>query len=294
LTGLAAPGAGPLTGPLLGPVGGWLAVYARCAVGDSEWPRQSCRSARSSSPVRDRIPMDRRASSAASRPASRASPQATTQPRTASRRSLANYGYDVPLIPEIRTQLSEDPDTLPVCLSLLDRAAEKAEHPSRALHIDRPDASRLYRGIGGAWLQSRRDDKRWQREREREESRWQREVAEKVAERWTDERRAAHATLLSVSQSWIDAARINEITSALELQGSFFQLWNLRKMKCVQHLLKSSCCWHRREWWRLPDSYSTKSARAVIAIGFSPWHSSVPRPTTLTVLVANSGTSEGL
>ncbi|HEX7994509.1 MAG TPA: hypothetical protein VF506_11350 [Streptosporangiaceae bacterium] len=26
------------------------------------------------------------------------------------------YGYDIPLIREIRTQLSEDPDTLPVCL----------------------------------------------------------------------------------------------------------------------------------------------------------------------------------
>jgi hypothetical protein len=57
------------------------------------------------------------------------------------------YGFDVPLIQEIRTQLSEDPDTLPVCLSLLDRAAEVAAHPPRALHVDRPDASRLYRGF---------------------------------------------------------------------------------------------------------------------------------------------------
>jgi len=56
------------------------------------------------------------------------------------------YGYDVPLIREIRTQLSEDPDILPVCLSLLDQAAERAEHPPRAMHGDRPDASRLYRG----------------------------------------------------------------------------------------------------------------------------------------------------
>jgi len=55
-----------------------------------------------------------------------------------------SYGYDVPLIREIRTQLSEDPDTLPVCLSLLDRAAEMP--PPRALHRDRPDASRLDRG----------------------------------------------------------------------------------------------------------------------------------------------------
>jgi hypothetical protein len=54
------------------------------------------------------------------------------------------YGYDVPLIREIRTQLSEDPDTLPVCLSLLDRAAETP--PPRTLHLDRPDAGRLYRG----------------------------------------------------------------------------------------------------------------------------------------------------
>ena len=56
------------------------------------------------------------------------------------------YGFDVPLIREIRTQLSQDPDTLPVCLSLLDRAAERAEHPPRVLHRDRPDAGRLYRG----------------------------------------------------------------------------------------------------------------------------------------------------
>jgi hypothetical protein len=54
------------------------------------------------------------------------------------------YGFDAPLIREIRTQLSEDPDTLPVCLSLLDRAAETP--PPRALHLDRPDAGRLYRG----------------------------------------------------------------------------------------------------------------------------------------------------
>jgi hypothetical protein len=53
------------------------------------------------------------------------------------------YGYDAPLIREIRTQLSEDPDTLPVCLSLLDRAVDMP--PPRALY-DRPDASRLYRG----------------------------------------------------------------------------------------------------------------------------------------------------
>ena len=55
-----------------------------------------------------------------------------------------SYGYDVPLIREIRTQLSEDPDTLPVCLSLLDRAAEMP--PPAVLNRDRPDASRLYRG----------------------------------------------------------------------------------------------------------------------------------------------------
>jgi hypothetical protein len=54
------------------------------------------------------------------------------------------YGFDVPLIREILTQLSEDPDTLPVCLSLLDRAAEMAAHPPRA--YERPDASRLCRG----------------------------------------------------------------------------------------------------------------------------------------------------
>jgi hypothetical protein len=47
------------------------------------------------------------------------------------------YGFDVPLIREIRTQLSEDPDTLPVCLSLLDRAAEVADRPPRVLHTDR-------------------------------------------------------------------------------------------------------------------------------------------------------------
>jgi hypothetical protein len=50
------------------------------------------------------------------------------------------------LLREVRTQLSEDPDTLPVCLSLLDRAAEMADRPPKALHVDRPDASRLYRG----------------------------------------------------------------------------------------------------------------------------------------------------
>jgi hypothetical protein len=47
------------------------------------------------------------------------------------------YGFDVPLIREIRTQLSEDPDTLPVCLSLLDRAAEVADRPPRVLHTER-------------------------------------------------------------------------------------------------------------------------------------------------------------
>jgi len=55
------------------------------------------------------------------------------------------YGYDVSLIREIRTQLSEDPDTLPTCLSLLDQAAERAEHPPRAMNVERPDATRLYR-----------------------------------------------------------------------------------------------------------------------------------------------------
>jgi len=45
---------------------------------------------------------------------------------------------------EVRTQLSEDPDTIPTCLSLLDRAAEVAAHPPRA--YERPDASQLYRG----------------------------------------------------------------------------------------------------------------------------------------------------
>jgi hypothetical protein len=47
------------------------------------------------------------------------------------------YGFDAPLIREIRTQLSEDPDTLPVCLSLLDRAAEVADRPPRVLHTER-------------------------------------------------------------------------------------------------------------------------------------------------------------
>ena len=55
-------------------------------------------------------------------------------------------GYNAALLCEIRTQLSEDPDTLPTCLSLLDRAAEVADHPPRTVHVDRPDASRLYRG----------------------------------------------------------------------------------------------------------------------------------------------------
>lgn len=53
--------------------------------------------------------------------------------------------YNAALIREIRTQLSEDPDTLPTCLSLLDRAAETADRPPKALHVDRPDANRLYR-----------------------------------------------------------------------------------------------------------------------------------------------------
>jgi transposase-like protein len=50
------------------------------------------------------------------------------------------------LLRKVRRQLSEDPDTLPVCLSLLDRAAEMAARPPTALHVDRPDARRLHRG----------------------------------------------------------------------------------------------------------------------------------------------------
>jgi hypothetical protein len=73
-------------------------------------------------------------------------------------------------------------------------------------------------GVSGAWLQSRRDDKRWQRERERDESRWQREAAERITERWTDDRRSAHAALLSGTQAWLDIARRN--SSAAHPNGS--------------------------------------------------------------------------
>jgi hypothetical protein len=52
-------------------------------------------------------------------------------------------GYNVLLLREVRTQLSEDPDAIPTCLWLLDRAAEVAAHPPRP--YERPDANRLYR-----------------------------------------------------------------------------------------------------------------------------------------------------
>lgn len=43
--------------------------------------------------------------------------------------------------------------------------------------------------VGGAWLQSRRDDKRWERERQREQERWAREDRA----RWHDERLKAYS-----------------------------------------------------------------------------------------------------
>ena len=47
--------------------------------------------------------------------------------------------------------------------------------------------------LGGAWLQSRRDDKRWTRERQRERERWVREDRS----RWHNERLVAYSDFLA-------------------------------------------------------------------------------------------------
>jgi hypothetical protein len=47
---------------------------------------------------------------------------------------------DAALLGEVRMQLCEDADTLPVSLWLLDRGADMADRPTRSLHVDRADA----------------------------------------------------------------------------------------------------------------------------------------------------------
>ena len=46
---------------------------------------------------------------------------------------------DAALLGEVRMQLCQDADTLPVSLWLLDRGADMADRPTRSLHVDRAD-----------------------------------------------------------------------------------------------------------------------------------------------------------
>ena len=53
----------------------------------------------------------------------------------------------------------------------------------------------------GAWGQSRRDERRWKRDRELEAIRWTREDRQ----RWADRRFAVYSDFLNATRSWIEA-----------------------------------------------------------------------------------------
>jgi hypothetical protein len=68
--------------------------------------------------------------------------------------------------------------------------------------------------LAGSWLGSRREERRWQRERERDELRWRRERELSLQRRWQDERFAAYAQFIDVMNQWELA--ITEVAFAQE------------------------------------------------------------------------------
>lgn len=78
--------------------------------------------------------------------------------------------------------------------------------------------------LGSAWVLSRRDDKRWERERRREDTRWERERRRDREVRDFNERKAAYAqaitalsSLLYFIQGWVHDRR-NDPTLDLDQQ----------------------------------------------------------------------------
>ena len=55
--------------------------------------------------------------------------------------------------------------------------------------------------LAGAWGQSRRDERRWERDRQLEATRWTREDRQ----RWADRRFAVYSDFLNLTRTWIDA-----------------------------------------------------------------------------------------
>lgn len=68
--------------------------------------------------------------------------------------------------------------------------------------------------LAGSWLGARREERRWQRERERDDVRWRRERELGLQRRWRDERFAAYAQFIDVMNQWEQA--ITEVAFAQE------------------------------------------------------------------------------
>jgi hypothetical protein len=68
--------------------------------------------------------------------------------------------------------------------------------------------------LAGSWLGTRREERRWQRERERDELWWRRERELSLQRRWQDERFAAYAQFIEVMNQWELA--ITEVAFAQE------------------------------------------------------------------------------